>query len=281
MQPLRTVTIVGVGLIGGSIGLALRQHGLAERIVGIGRRKSSLDKALGVGAITQATTDFAEGCRNADLVVVCSPVGLIADHVRRCAEHCPAGTLLTDGGSTKLALVRELDGPLPNDCRFLGGHPLAGSEKTGPENAFAGLYEDRLWILTPTQNSQPQDVTVLESLWSAIGAKVVRMSPDVHDQKLALTSHMPHVVSAALAALVEGDDQQWAGSGFRDTTRIGAGDPTLWTQIFSMNREHVVESIRAYERELACLRELIERDDTDQIHQYLTKAKKNRDALGS
>ena len=151
MKHFKSVAIVGVGLIGGSIGLALRQRGIADEVIGIGRRPASLRTARRIGAVTTTTVDLAKGVARAELVVVCTPVGQIVDDVRRAVKTCPAGTLFTDAGSTKETIVAALDGNLPNECRFLGSHPLAGSEKTGAIHARADLFEGRIAILTPTK----------------------------------------------------------------------------------------------------------------------------------
>ncbi len=169
MKQLDTVAIVGVGLIGGSIGLALRQRNLAKNVVGIGRQQAILRVARRVGAITHTTIDLNKGVAEADLVVVCTPAGRIVEHVRQAAQHCPERTLLTDVGSAKQAIVEALDGGLARGCRFLGGHPLAGSEKTGANNASADLFEGRVAILTPTKNTRAEDFDLLEEFWQSLG----------------------------------------------------------------------------------------------------------------
>jgi prephenate dehydrogenase len=276
-----TVAIIGVGLIGGSIGLAMRKLGLADRVVGVGRRQSSLRSARRVGAVTNTTIDLAKGVAEAELVVVCSPVGGIVDHVRGAAEHCPAHTLITDAGSTKRSIVEALDDGLPRGCRFLGSHPLAGSEKTGPSHARAELFEGRLAIVTPTRNTRPADYDRIERFWSDLGSVVVRMSADEHDRAMAITSHLPHAVAAALATTLPEACFRLSGTGFRDTTRLAAGSPELWTQIISLNRDNVLAALARFEEQLATLRTAIYEDDLSALNDLLGKAKKNRDALGN
>ena len=281
MKRFDTVAIVGVGLIGGSIGLALRKRGLAERVVGIGRRQTSLRTARRVGAVTNTTIDLAKGVADADLIVVCSPVARIVEHVRTAAEHCPPETLITDTGSTKQSIVEALEDRLPRGCRFLGGHPLAGSEKAGASHARAELFDGRVAILTPTPNTQATDYDLLDQFWSDLGSVVVQMPADEHDRALALTSHLPHAVAVALAATLPEQYFRFSGTGFQDTSRLAGGRPELWKQIFSLNRDNVLSALATYEGQLAALRNAIRDGDQTALENLLKKAKKNRDALGN
>ncbi|MHB8901138.1 MAG: prephenate dehydrogenase [Thermoguttaceae bacterium] len=281
---MKSVAIVGVGLIGGSIGLAVRRREVAERVVGIGRDRKRLERALQVGAITDIlclSDDLSSGLAEVELIVVCTPVGLIAEQIRQLAGHARPGTLLTDGGSTKRTITEALDGPLANGCRFVGSHPLAGSEKTGVAHARADLFEGRVAMITPTERCREEDVERLAAFWEALGAKVVRLGPDEHDRVMASTSHMPHAVAVALAAFLPDEMRGLTGSGFRDTTRLAGGDPDMWQQIFLDNRRYVSEAMRAFAGELLQLAELVEEGKARALEEYLTRAKKKRDALGS
>ena len=281
---MKSVAIVGVGLIGGSIGLAARGRGGVERIVGIGRSRKRLERAVEVGAVTDIvclSDDLQAGLADVELVVVCTPVGLIVEQIRQLAECAQPGTLFTDGGSTKASIAKALDGPLANDCRFLGSHPLAGSEKTGVAHARADLFEDRVAMITPTENSREEDVERLAAFWNSLGANVVRITPEEHDRAMASTSHMPHAVAVALAASLPDEFVKLTGTGFGDTSRLAAGDPDMWQQIFLDNRKHVGDSIRRFSEQLQQLADLIEDADADALDRYLTQAKKRRDALGS
>ncbi len=281
MRHFKTVAIVGVGLIGGSVGLALRQRGMADRVIGIGRRQATLRTARRVGAVTNTTIELAKGVAEAELVVVCTPVGQIVDYVRQVAENCPHGTLITDAGSTKQAVVDALDGKLPRECRFLGSHPLAGSEKSGCAFASGDLFEGRVAIITPTLNTCAEDFDQLEQFWSDLGSVVIQMPPADHDRALALTSHLPHAVSAALASLLPEQLFRLTSSGFHDTTRLASGDAELWKQIFLMNRANVLAAMDQFARRLHDLRTALEQSDDSALQTLLTSAKKNRDALGS
>jgi len=273
--------VVGVGLIGGSIGLALRARGIADAVIGIGRRHASLRTARRVGAVTSTTVDLAKGVAEAELIVVCTPVGRIVEHVRQAAAHCPEGTLITDAGSTKRGIVESLDGQLPRACRFLGSHPLAGSEKMGAAHASADLFEGRVAILTPTKNTHAEDFDTLEGFWSALGSVVIQMPPEEHDRALAVTSHLPHLAAAALAGILPESCFRLTAAGVLDATRIASGDPELWAQIFTQNRENVLGALGQYERALSAMRAAMERGDEENLRQLLAVAKKNRDALGS
>ena len=281
MKRFRTVAIVGVGLIGGSIGLALRQRGLVESLVGIGRRQASLRTARRVGAVTSTTVDLAKGVAESDLIVVCLPVGQIVECVRQVADHCPEGTLITDAGSTKRSIVEALDGRLPRGCRFLGSHPLAGSEKSGAAHATADLFEGRVAFLTPTRNTLAEDFDLLEQFWSNLGSMVIQMSAAEHDRVVSVTSHLPHAAAVALAAMLPEVYFRLSGSGFLDTTRLAGGNPEQWKQIFSLNRDNVVTALDQYQQQLTALRNAIRDGDVTALENFLTLAKKNRDALGS
>ena len=281
MKSWDTVAIVGVGLIGGSIGLALRQRKLAKNVVGIGRRQASLRMARRVGAISHTTIDLTKGVAEAELVIVCTPVGRIVEHVRQAAQHGRERMLLTDVGSVKQAIVDALDGDLAHGCRFLGSHPLAGSEKTGSAHASADLFDGRLAILTPTKNTRAEDFDLLEQFWHSLGSVVVQMTPDEHDQVLAASSHLPHVAAAALTLALPEKYFRFSGTGLLDTTRVAGSDPELWRQILTLNRCNVLTALEQYGAQLAALHAALRDNDQDEITRFLTLAKKNRDALGS
>ena len=281
MKPFESVAIIGVGLIGGSIGQALRKRNLAEKVVGIGRRQESLRVARRVGAVTNTSVDLAKGVVDADLVIVCTPVGRIVEDVRAAAAACRPGTLITDAGSTKRLIVEALDTGLPNGCRFLGGHPLAGGEKGGASNAQAELFEGRVTVLTPTKNTRAEDFDLLESFWSALGAMVIQLAPDEHDRVLALTSHLPHAAAAVVSTLIPANSFRLTGAGFLDTTRVASGDADLWTQIFLQNRENMPAALAQCAAKLQVLAEAIQAGEEARIRDILALAKTKRDALGS
>jgi prephenate dehydrogenase len=278
---LHTLTIVGVGLIGGSIGLAARRRGLAERILGIGRQQASLDQALAVGAIDEASVHLTEAVRQADLVVFCTPVDRIAEQVLQAAPHCRPGTLLTDAGSTKAAIVEAVEAQLPKQVQFVGSHPLAGSEKRGPEFAEAELFEGRLTILTPTRRTPPHGLDRTREFWEALGSRVQVMSPEAHDQALAYTSHLPHLTASALAGILPPELFGLTATGFRDTTRVAASDPALWSAILLQNRSAMLEAVGALQNRISEFKKALMSNDRAALDALLAQAKRMRDALGS
>ncbi len=281
MNTWDTVAIVGVGLLGGSIGLALQQRELARRVIGIGRRTESLRKARQHGTVTSTTTDLAGGVADAELIIVCTPVGHIVEHACQVAEHCPPGALITDVGSTKTSIVRQLEKRLAPGVLFIGSHPLAGSEKAGPENASATLFEDRVTVVTRAAASGDELVERIEAFWRSLGAHVLRMSPESHDQAVAMTSHAAHVIAAALAAATTAGELPLTAGGWRDTTRIAAGDPRLWQQILVSNRDQVLQSLDKFGKVLSQFRVALESGDEERIMQLLDAGKKTRDSVGS
>jgi len=287
MKPLRCVAIVGVGLIGGSIGLALRRRKLAARVVGAGSRPATLAAALHTGAITEIAADVASAVADAELVIVCAPVDHIVEQVRAIARACPAGTLITDAGSTKQQIVDELeryatsDATWPAEVAFVGSHPLAGNEKKGPQHASATLFEQRTVVVTPTSKSKPTNVSRLHEFWSALGAKVLEMSAAEHDRAVALTSHLPHLAAAAIAGTTPEQFLNLTAGGWLDTTRIAAGDPSLWRQIMLANRGNLLPALDALLTQLAAWRQALDTQDGVELERLLTEAKRIRDSAGS
>jgi prephenate dehydrogenase len=278
---LHTLTIVGVGLIGGSIGLATKKRGLAQHVVGVGRDAAKLDEARVRGAIDEGTVSLADGLNDADLVIFCTPVDRIVEQIKKVPEFCDHGAIISDAGSTKSAIVHAIEADLPSHVSFVGGHPLAGSEKKGVEHADADLFLNRWTVLTPTKRTQPDALETVRSFWVALGARVRTMSPEDHDEALALTSHLPHLVAAALAGILPEELRDLTATGFKDTTRVAGGDPEVWTPIFQQNRTAVLASLDRLEDRLHGFRQALANDDVAMIDQLLAQGRKVRDALGS
>jgi prephenate dehydrogenase len=276
-----TLTIVGVGLIGGSIGLAARRRGLAERILGVSRQPATLDRARHLGAIDEACADLADAVGQAEIAVFCTPVTLIAEQVLAAAPRCAAGTLLTDAGSTKGAIVEAIDGRLPHGVAFVGSHPVAGSEKRGPDHADADLFQDRVTVVTPTPASDPAAVARTIAFWRALGSRVICMDPKQHDRALAVTSHLPHLLASALAGTLPPDLHALTANGFRDTTRIAAGDPGLWTGILMQNRAALLDALGKLLNQVGEFQKALTQGDQDAIADLLARGKRSRDALGN
>jgi prephenate dehydrogenase len=276
-----SLTIVGVGLIGGSVGLAAKAKTATRHVLGVGRNPETLAKAKTLGVIDEFTTDLADGVRSADIVVFCSPVDQIAKQARQAASCAKPGALFTDAGSTKANIVRELDRSLRPQVRFVGAHPLAGSEKQGAENARTDLFDGRVCVLTPTQRTDPAATERITLFWQSLGCVVKRLAPEEHDLALATTSHLPHMVAALLAMDLPLKWRDFTATGFRDTTRIASGDPLLWTAIARENALALSHALDRFRDRLDELQEAILNQDPDRLTAILTDAKRVRDALGS
>ena len=222
-----------------------------------------------------------EGVADADLVVVCTPVAEIVDHILKAAGAAPPRAILTDAGSTKESIVKAVEAKLGKGNRFVGSHPLAGSEKSGVENARADLFEGRVVVVTPSRKTDSDCLSTVADFWSGLGASVLVMSPAEHDKALATTSHLPHLIAAAVARLTGQDELPLTAGGWRDLTRIAAGDPELWTQILLENRSHVLKSLAGFEKTVAAFRVALERGDRRKLLQLLTEGKQVRDAVGN
>jgi len=276
------VAIVGVGLIGGSIGLALRQRGLAGEVVGIGLRQTSLDQALACGAIDRAELDLKTGVATADVVIVASPVASVVEQVCLALAAVGSQVLVTDVGSTKATICSGVEKQAKTlSQQFVGSHPLAGDHRSGPENARANLLDGKTVVVTPTKNTPESTTDRAEAFWNSLDARVVRMSPDEHDLALAATSHLPHLVASALAAATPDEWLSLVATGWADTTRVAGADPELWAQIFSQNKTALLGALGRLVEQIDQLREDISAENWTQIQDTLQKAKRTRDSWGS
>jgi prephenate dehydrogenase len=276
------ITIVGVGLIGGSVGLAAKARGLATRIVGVGRDTKNLSRALELGAVDAVHTDLQAAVQSADLVVVCTPVDRIAATIVRAAPHCRPGTIFTDAGSTKGNIVEAVAGALSEGIAYVPAHPLAGAEKNGVEHARADLFDSRVTVLTPDPRvCDDRAANRVGEFWKALGSRLEWRTVEEHDRALAQTSHLPHAVAAAVAGVTPRDLLPLTAGGFRDVTRIAAGSPELWSVIFEANRAEVLAAVARFAGRLDEFRSLLESGDHAGLVRWLTEAKQVRDALGS
>lgn len=278
ISSLERIAIAGVGLLGGSIGHALRAAGFGGTRVGIGRRTSSLEKAMACEAVDEVTLDPAEGVHGARLVILCTPIGQMEQMLRTIAPALGRGTYVTDVASTKAGVVRMATRLLPANVRFVGSHPMAGSEKTGVEFARADLFDRALCIVTPGAQTPPAWVRTVRGFWESIGAMTMTMEPRRHDALLARVSHLPHAVATALVNLSLRDRAiDVAGPGFADTTRIASGDPDMWADILHTNRTAMIRSIDKLVAELSRLRDRLDCQDDDAVRQWLATGKRARD----
>ncbi len=281
------VTIIGVGLIGGSLGMILRRKGLASKIVGVGRRVENLKTAVELGAIDRYVADSKEGVRGADLVVLATPVDTYDRHLKEWATCLKPGAIVTDVGSVKGELVERSERMMPAGVHFVGAHPIAGKEKTGVAAGSEQLFMGARCILTPTKQTNQQALEQVRTMWQETGSIVLTMDPHLHDKILGAVSHLPHVAAFALMnALIDIRAQVPAldlaghsGGGLRDTTRIAASSPEMWRDIFLWNRDNVVAFIEAYERSLGELKRLIKTGDAAGIEKALERAKQEREQI--
>ena len=278
---IRRLAIVGVGLLGGSVAKAARARGVATEIVGVGRDAGRLEAARRDGVLDRVTTDLASGVRDADVVVLAAPVITILALLEAVAKASGPETLVTDVGSTKREIVATAErlGPL----RFVGSHPMAGSEKAGYAHARVDLFHGATVIVTPGEASEPAAVKTIVALWEGVGAaRVLTLAPDVHDRAVAAISHLPHLVAFALVDAVERFEPgafDLAAGGFRDTTRIAAADPTMWEEIFLANREAMAAGLGVFREAIADLMRLVERGDGAALRAAIARIKTRREAL--
>lgn len=273
------VVIVGVGLIGGSLGLALRKKKLAGQVIGVARTAETIAKAKRARAITRGTTNLAAAARGADLVILATPVGQIVPLAQQAAQVMKEGGIITDVGSTKADVVTALDRVLPKRCSFVGSHPLAGSEQQGVAAASATLFANSLCIITPTAGTSQHALDLVRQLWKDVGATVVEFRPQVHDKLLSLLSHLPHLLAVALSNSTPSSQLSYAPRSFRDMTRIAMSDPVLWRDILLTNRNEILGALEQFESNLAHLRSLLLRQDAQGLVQVFAQAKTLREQL--
>jgi cyclohexadieny/prephenate dehydrogenase len=274
------IAIIGFGLIGSSLGRAIKQHGLAGTLVAIDRDPAARDEIAAMGLADEITGDLAAGVADADLVVLATPVSTYAEIGRAIAPALKPGAIVSDVGSVKQLVLNDLAPVLPAHVHLVPGHPIAGTEKSGPGAGFASLFEGRWCILTPDPATDRAAVDRVNALWHAIGSDVVEMDADHHDKVLAITSHLPHLIAYTIvgtAVDLEEDIKlevvKFSASGFRDFTRIAASDPTMWRDIFLNNREAVLEMLQRLTEDLFALQRAIRWGEGDFLHERFTRAR--------
>ncbi|PAW89544.1 MAG: hypothetical protein B9S33_02850 [Pedosphaera sp. Tous-C6FEB] len=277
------VALIGVGLLGGSIGLALRQCRLADACLGYVRREASVAECARLGVVDRATTDLKAVVEDADLVILCTPIAQMRALAEQCLPVLKPGALVTDVGSVKGPVVAELE-PLfsrAGAC-FIGSHPMAGAEKTGPSAARANLFEGAVCVITPGSKSPASAAQRVESFWTALGGRCLRLTPDQHDGLVARSSHLPHVVAAELANYVlspahPAEQPALCATGFRDTTRIASGSPEMWRDIALGNRKHLARALGVFIEDLREFQLALERGDAAAVDEFFETAKHRRD----
>jgi prephenate dehydrogenase len=280
------VTIIGVGLIGGSLARVLKVKGLAREITGAGRSRETLERALKLGVVDHMGQGMSHAVENADLVVLASPVGTFETAVREIGPHLKKGAILTDVGSVKGGLVRAIEALLPPGVSYVPGHPIAGKEKHGVSEATETLFQAANCILTPTEKTDPRALETVKAVWLAAGANVIIMSPDAHDHIFSAVSHLPHAAAYAMVNTVaefnEGTENYitFSGAGFRDFTRIAASSPEMWRDICLLNGPNIVEMIERYQFSLNRIKKAIKHQDGVKLEKLFRSASVLRRGLG-
>lgn len=279
MKTFNKIAIIGVGLVGGSIGLACRRNGVAKEVTGVFRRRSTLKKALKARAVDRAAMSVEEGVFDADLIVIASPVSSIPPLAAEAVKCAKRGAVITDAGSTKTWITGKLDDMLKYSAsvRFVGAHPMAGSEKTGVEAARADLFRGAPCIVTRTRFTDKKALDTAVSFWKALGCKVSVMSPTRHDLVVASISHLPHLVAFALVGSVRGQDISHAAEGFRDTTRVASSDPKLWADIFMTNKAAIGKALKEFDKSARAISRCLAGNDAKGLVRILSAAKNKRD----
>lgn len=280
---INRLCIIGVGLIGGSLALALKKAGACKEVIGAGRNKERLEKALSLGVIDRIETDYAKAVQQADMVFVAVPLGAMKEVFEQIAPGLHPRTIVTDAGSAKMCVVHDAETAFGLKInQFIPGHPIAGTEQSGVEAAFDSLYQRRRVILTPLESNSLEDIKKVRAMWQAAGAEVDEMGARHHDLVLAGTSHLPHILAFSLVDCLNRLDDvdeifKFAAGGFRDFTRIASSDPVMWRDICLYNRDAVLAMMQRFQQEVDEVRHAVEAEDGEQLLNIFSRAKKARD----
>jgi cyclohexadieny/prephenate dehydrogenase len=280
------VAIVGAGLIGSSIARAARDYGAARQVAVLDASPQVMDRVRELGIADETSGEAAQALKGADLIIICTPVGVCGAVAETLAPHLEPGAILSDVGSVKGAVVAQVAPHVPEGVHFIPAHPLAGTEYSGPDAGFSSLFQNRWCILTPGEDADPRAVARLDDFWTRLGAKVEAMSADHHDKVLALTSHLPHLIAYNIVGTADDFGEQtrsevikFSASGFRDFTRIAASDPTMWRDIFLGNREAVLEMLGRFNEDLSVLQRMIRRGDGEGLFAFFTRTRAIRRSI--
>lgn len=281
---INRLAIIGLGLIGGSLSLALKQAGKVKQVIGFSRQESTRQQALALGIIDQAADNIADAIQNADMVVLAVPMGAMAETLMSIAPYVTDNMVMTDAGSAKAQVVEAAQLALGDRFKqFVPGHPIAGTEKSGPTAAFAKLYQDHRVVLTPTDETDPISLKKVHNMWLAAGAQVSTMTAIHHDHVLAATSHLPHILAFNLVDMLAQNDDvdevlRYAAGGFRDFSRIASSDPVMWRDICLSNSEAILGLLKQSQHQMNLLQQAIEQQDGDYLMTVFERAKQARDS---
>ncbi len=280
-QPMfKRLSLIGVGLIGSSISHAARRAGLVGEIVGCASTPGERERAEALGLVTKAYADPVDAVKGADLVILCTPVGAFKEVAEAIGPHLEKGAIVSDVGSVKAAAVRDIAPSIPEGVYFIAGHPIAGTEQSGPDSGFAELFDGRWCILTPGPDSDPAALAKLEDFWRKLGSNVELMTPEHHDMVLAITSHVPHLIAENIVntasqreRVTDSEVIKFSAAGFRDFTRIAASDPVMWRDVFLNNKEAVLEMLGRFSEDLVALQRAIRFADGETLERTFAEAR--------
>ncbi|MEX1154826.1 prephenate/arogenate dehydrogenase family protein [Parvibaculum sp.] len=280
------VALIGLGLIGGSLGHAMKRDGIAGHIAGYARSDATRKRALEIGFIDSVHETATAAAADADLVVICTPVGALADVAGQIEPALKKGAIVTDVGSVKVAVVRDVGPHIPDGVHFIPGHPIAGTEESGPDAGFAELFDGRWCILTPVPGTEAQALEKLSAFWTACGSNVDVMEPRHHDLVLAIVSHLPHIIAynivgtaSDLETVTQSEVIKYSASGFRDFTRLAASDPTMWRDVCLNNKEPILEMLARFSEDLTALQRAIRWGDGDVLFDLFTRTRAIRRSI--
>ena len=279
----RKITIVGVGLLGGSLGLAIKKRGLADEVTGYVRRAASIAECRRANAVDTCTQNLQEAIADADLIVLCTPLAQMLPLLKKIGPAVKPGAIITDVGSVKATVVKDLESIVAKSgAHFIGSHPMAGAEKTGVAAARAELFANAMCVVTPTKNSHKPAIKTIEEFWKSVGARVLRLTPELHDELVSRSSHLPHVAAATLANLVldpahPKSQPLLCANGFRDSTRIASGSPEMWRDIAMANRKNLDKALAAFVRDLKKFQAVLKKGDDKAAEKFFQTGKKRRD----
>ena len=280
------IALIGIGLIGSSIARDVRELGLAEEVVISTRSGETLRRAEELGLGTRYVASAAEAVRDADLVIVSVPVGASEEVAKQISPNLKPGAIVTDVGSTKASVIAQMAPHIPQGVHFIPGHPLAGTEKSGPDAGFAGLFRGRWCIFTPLPDTDPRALDRLKAFWTALGSRIDEMDPQHHDKVLAIVSHLPHIIAYNivgtaddLETVTESEVIKYSASGFRDFTRLAASDPTMWRDVCLHNRDAILEMLARFSEDLAYLQRAIRWGEGDKLFDLFTRTRAIRRSI--
>lgn len=274
------VCIIGLGLIGGSIGLSLKRLNSSSQVVGYAKTKSTLKRAVERGLVDKVEENLINAVNDADFVILATPLSMFKSIIGEISPFLKEGCIISDTGSAKLSVIKELKNIIPGNIEFVPGHPIAGTEESGPDSGFAELFDNRWCILTPTEDNTSNAIHLVKKFWESLGSKVEIMEPSHHDKVLAITSHIPHLIAFNivgtannLANVTEKEVVKYSAGGFRDFTRIAASDPKMWSDIFTYNSDAVLEMLELFSNDLAKLKDAVRKKDSDLLFSNFEKTR--------